>query len=189
MSNILDLGKVYAGGAELEVLEKLGYDATNNKLTTTTDLSVGGDFTANSIVENMTGYSFTKGEKENVIHNYYYAGIVKTGNKLTMSIAGTFKLTGSVSAGFFSLGIFRFPTSIGNKLYPITLGTLDNVLAVKQISLYTGVQTFTNANTLCQKTTNNSVNIVCYSSGIPLDTEYSYRYEITFLLSDNLVSE
>lgn len=181
----INLGKVITD-QQKAVLDKQSYDSVNSKLQINGDENVNGNFTADSIIENMAGYRFVKGEKENVVITYSYAGAVKNGNKLTFSIAGKFVLTGEVENGFFALGVLYFPQEIGNKLYPTTISGQNNVLATKQIALYKSITNFSSMNTLCSKTSNITIAVQAYPYGLDLNTEYNFRYEITFLLSDNL---
>lgn len=53
------------------------------------NVNIAGNFTANSIIENMTGYTFTPAtfETEKVTVEDLYANVVKTGNKITFVIA------------------------------------------------------------------------------------------------------
>ena len=89
------------------------------------NVNVDGNFTANSIVENMSGYTFTKSASTSDFElSYNYASVCKNGNKLTFAIFGNLKRLSEVILSSVNLGIFNIPSAIGEKLYPIQLGAL-----------------------------------------------------------------
>ena len=61
------------------------YDKDKNEVQIGTNLNADGNFTANSIIENMSGYKFFPEVLDNAHRTitYSYAGVVKTGNKNT----------------------------------------------------------------------------------------------------------
>ena len=145
------------------------------------NVNISGNLTADSIIENMVGYSFESNDGEVTVT---YAGAVKNGNKLTFAICGTLKKTAHTYQN--ELGVFGVPASIASKLYG---GFIDEAyLDVKPLYL---------AKTL---TLGDSKPILMYKSGttlicnvyavddLDLNTDYFFRYEVTFLLSDNMAA-
>lgn len=155
---------------------------------TTTDLgaiftgnvNIAGNLTADSIIENMTGYTFTPQTSTNITLAIDYAGVVKNGNKITFVIAG--KATKTGSADTISLGYFSIPNSIMNKLYPM----VGNVLDLRTIPLVNDWNSYINTNARVEK----YYQLFFYlrADNMVLDTQYAFRYEVTFLLSNNLAA-
>lgn len=183
----INLGKVITD-QQKEVLNKQSYDSVNSKLVITGDENVEGNFTADSIIENMEGYSFRVSDAPNLNISYNYAGIVKTGNKLTIAIAGTLTKLSQSQAGTSYLGVFEMPRAVADKLYPATIGSssLTNVLSPKSVKLYSSVSAFLDVNGIIQKNTERTVRMTIYDSNVELNTPYYFRIEETFLLSDSL---
>ena len=150
------------------------------------DIVAEGKISGGEIVELMEGYSFTKGSSANFTYDYKYAGVVKNGNKLTFAIAVGITRTASANDNY-GLGTFTIPSAIGAKLFPITLGGIDNVLDNKIIPAAAAYDTYKNVPLLTLKTSGTTLLVSAYSSSsLTLNTKYFYRYEVTFLLSDNL---
>lgn len=151
------------------------------------DLSVTGNITGDSIIENMTGYSFVPVENSYDDLNVIYAGACKNGNKLTlvMFMTFTYKLP-----AFKDVGIFVIPSDIYAKLYPYTL---DNVatLDCRTLDLVKERQSIpSNAYGEIFKSSNNAITFsFAVPAGLTADATYAVRYEATFLLSENLVPE
>lgn len=168
----INLGKVITN-EQKAVLDKQSYDSVNDTL------DVNADLTANSIVENMEGYSFTKDELETID----YVGVCKNGNKLTLAIAGTMTLTEATTR--VDIGYFTIPNNVGMKLYPIG-NTI--FLSYKEVPFYSSYNTNIKVNTNTVKNSNAKISVATYPNDLVLNTTYSFRYEITFLLSDNLAA-
>jgi len=160
---------------------------------TTTDLgaifsgnvNIAGNFTANSIIENMAGYNFTEITVSNAEINPIYAGVVKNGNKLTLVYAFEFKKTDTM-AGYNQLAQFGIPSAVGAKLFPITSSLLDRKRAYcvgLDGATDTDVQVYLSkfSNTVL---TLNSTDLNSLTTG----NKYYIRYEVTFLLSENLAA-
>ena len=138
--------------------------------------------------EPMEGYSF---EQEDFIDKpitgeYLYVGACKNGNKLTLVISIKLNRNDTVSATF-NIGKFIVPQEVYDKLYP----QYSTNLSIKKVNInansWTGVDLFFSANK-----ENNKIRISVDNSGISsmtVNTDYYARYEITFLLSDNLVTD
>ena len=156
------------------------------------NVNVDGNFTANSIIENMSGYSITKGTPpNNVTYNFLYGGIVKNGNKLTCACALMVNSTSDIS-GLTSMQICDFivPTNIASKLFAIDIGTTTNCLGTSSsVSFYQGSLSFKNSKMVYLKRDATHRRCICYpTEALEANTNYLLRFEITFLLSDNMVS-
>lgn len=143
------------------------------------NVNVDGNFTANSIIENMPGYSFAKDTSAQFTISY--AGVVKNGNKITFAIAGIMNLP--TTNDRVNLGYFTIPTSVGQKLFPIG-NTI--FLSYDIVPFYKSFNSKIDVNTITIKNDNSKIAIATYPNNLELNTDYSFRYEITFLLSDNL---
>ena len=175
-------------------LDDLAENVVVNKETNTTEvggnLDVDGNFTANSIIENMNSnlYHFDKlGETNGIERAYNYVGVVKNGNKLTIVISGTLKRT-STSADNFTLGDFPIPNIVASKIFTYTLSPFDNIVANINAQCWPDFNTNNKKEitVLFQKLGSNFLRINAYSSPLEINTTYVYRIEQTFLLSDSL---
>lgn len=165
----------------------------NGNVTISGNLSVTGTMNAakvmgDEIIENMDGYNFTKiADKD---WDCVYAGICKNGNKLTFAVFG--KLTSlSTDWSSYSIGYFVIPRAIGEKLFPYSLGAITNILDDKEVSFFSGVSDYHNVPYNIRKDSDTSITIILRNlngSGLVNDTEYVFRIEETFLLSENLAS-
>ena len=147
------------------------------------NINIAGNLTADSIIENMTGYTFSLNDVDEKI-SVAYAGVVKTGNKITFVVSGTLNAESDIALSTsISMGRFVVPTSVGQKIYPnfdtrrigprrLLLGKAYN----EGIDIMSFVTKWTD--TLLQP-------YMSASQIIPQGT-YHFRYEETYLLSDNL---
>ncbi|MBO7731622.1 MAG: hypothetical protein J6S67_03695 [Methanobrevibacter sp.] len=147
------------------------------------DVTASGNITAPSIIENMSGYSFTKSSSQGQYFTLTYVGVVKNGNKITFVIAGSMNFPDVTQ--IYGIGNFTIPEEIGQKLYPIT-GTQ---IAFLSINAHINYATKVNVSGIFNKNSNTDFDVRVYSSGLTANTDYSFRIEQTFLLSDSLVSE
>lgn len=151
------------------------------------NVNIAGNFTADSIIENMTGYSFTPaGSIATNGITLGFVGVTKTGNKVTFAIAGIFDSTKSPSATVY-IGNFTVPrATVGDKL----VTTYSNFLDVQELIIYaTGLATVKKP-AIFYKSYVNEVGLMIYNmnSGFDGTSTYYFRYEVTFLLGDNLAS-
>lgn len=164
------------------------YDKTKNEVQIGTNLYVDGNFTANSILENMKGYKFFPEVLDNSHRTitYSYAGVVKTGNKITFAIAGTIATKDANSSTSF--GRFSIPQAIGEKLHATTIGEISNILDIKTITLSaTGYSIKQLPVTTFKSYGGLSIEQSMYNlNELTNGTVYYFRSEITFLLSDSL---
>ena len=172
-----DLGAIFSGNITV-----------SGNLTVTGGIS-GNAITGDSIIENMSGYSFTK-ESSDKAWTAVYAGVCKNGNKITFVVFG--KMTAS-SADPSSATIARFtiPASVGAKLYPYTLGGAPDILDNKFCGFFDYVSSYKQVAYNVKKDSNTSIAVILRNingSGLTDSTEYVFRIEETFLLSENLAS-
>lgn len=154
------------------------------------NVNIAGNLTADSIIENMSGYSarVMTTQYGNDIQNIY-TGAVKNGNKLTFVFFFQYTKRAGHSAGeIYNVGT---PWDVGAKLYPSTIGSADNVLDLKKVSAVAVDDRYVTYDVIVDfvKISNNSYYAqLLNTSSLTNDKTYLIRYECTFLLSDNLVS-
>lgn len=153
------------------------------------NVNIDGNFTANSIIENMNGYAFEKKESTvDIEYTYDYASAVKNGNKITFTIFGSITKKSSFTSNSIHFGTFIIPSEIGKKLFPVSIGGL-NTLGISNVNFSTGLG-LSSQKLLplsSYKISNTQIGIYFYSPGeLPNDIKYTYRFEVTFLLSDNM---
>ena len=190
MAKIQD--KLYNRIIEGELLElteaekvKLGIGLITQNGNTTQiggNLDVDGTINGNEIVEKMEGYSFTKLNETQ--WTPIYVGAVKNGNKLTLAIYGELQRTTNETEQGIYIGRFTIPTSIVPKLYPDENTNLE----WKIINFFLGAtDTSPQPRTIQCQMVNNTLNIFLRDfKNFALNTKYKFRYEVTFLLSDNM---
>lgn len=171
-----DLGAIFSGNITI-----------SGNLTVTGNIS-GNDISGNSIIENMSGYSFTNINTDpNAVIEYVFASAVKTGNKLTFVIACNITKTGALQDNDIKIGRFDIPASVGAKLFPTQIGVY-NFLAMKQEQAFYNQSTFVDTVCFTEKVSNGIIYNKARANLFAENVKYYLRYEITFLLSDNLAS-
>lgn len=161
------------------------------------DLSVGGDLsvtgdisgdaiTGDSIIENMTGYSFVPNQND-IAWNPVYAGIVKNGNKLTYVIFGSITVDGT-QTGNADIGTFVIPNDINAKLYPYSAGGLQDVLDNFVLTMQNTLYDYNSIGCAIIKASSGFTIRFGKVQEIGIGTSF-FRVEGTFLLSENLVPE
>lgn len=168
---------------DLYVSGKLEVDGD---VTINSDLAVDGAITGDSIIENMSGYSFTK--NSSAYWNAIYVGVSKTGNKLTIVIFGNVTFDSDTMTDTApQVATINIPEEIGQKLYPFSIGgSAENVLDLKPLYFYQDVSTKVECEANFRKYSDTSLNLVVRKFNTLVDgTTYCFRYEGTFLLSDN----
>ena len=146
------------------------------------NVNISGNLTADSIIENMSGYSASIISADFVSD---YVGCVKNGNKITFAIAGVLTTENPHPDGGYAIVKFTIPSGIGAKLFPHWGSVLDlkNILCLS--SEYTPpVATYARV----MKFGNNDIRIYILTGGgaLAVSTSYYFRFEATFLLSDSL---
>lgn len=157
--------------------------------TLTANLIDGVKVTGNEIVEKMNGYNFTRQTNE-LNWNGVYASICKNGNKLSLVIFGNFTYDGT-NDNNATIGYFTIPNDVGTKLYPYDfVGQTQNNLDNKTIQMFNNLVTFKSVPAQLRKNSNTQLLVVLRylnNSDLVVGETYMFRYEITLLLSDNLL--
>lgn len=152
------------------------------------NVNIAGNLTADSIIENMSGYDFLKlSETAGLTREFVYAGVVKNGNKITYVVAVNLTRTGTVAGGTATLGFFQNPSAIQDALYPSNIGG-GNYLDLRSVDAWQDEATKVETIGYIAK---GSGGISAYANklnDLTLNTKYYFRYEATFLLSNNLAS-
>ena len=153
------------------------------------NVAATGNITAPSIIENMSGYTFTKGTTTaKTTIEYVYGGCVKNGNKLTLAIALNLSKINSENESNVFLGRFVVPADVYAKLFPSAMGG-SYFLAVNQTSALDENFGFHTMSYFVSKQGNNQIDIYALSTSPLNNTLKNYaRIELTFLLSDNLAA-
>lgn len=150
-----------------------------------------GGITAPSIIEDMSGYGYTPITKENANITYTYVGSVKNGNKLTFACSGYFSRSGDLAGGNCALVRFTFPQAIGVKLNQTEISGVSG-LAFGKIDFCKNYANHVDVPIVVFKESNSQIAVTMYNLtatyNIEINTPYLFRFEITFLLSDNLAS-
>ena len=153
------------------------------------NVNIAGNFTSDSIIENMTGYRFEIKAPSNSGINISFASSVKNGNKITFVIAGSI-IRNENTPYNVAIGQFICPTSVMNKLYPLVSG--GSTVDIKDI-VFIKANDLAGANVKLTGQLGKNGNygltlqiIGIGGSSLTLEQNYIFRYETTFLLSDNL---
>ena len=148
------------------------------------DVNATGEITAPSIVESMSGYTYTAGSStEKTTIEQVYAGVVKNGNKITFVVA--VNVTQLEASGNQSLGTFFIPNAIWNKLYPVTIGGYDYLAYSKATAVGASLNS-AEITYQVYKGSGNRVEFVFDNTALTANEKSYLRLEVTFLLSDNL---
>ena len=163
-----------------------------NAITSSGDLS---SVKADEIIENMSGYGFTKlSETTNLTREFVYAGIVKNGNKLTFVLAVNLTRTGDVAENVSpKLGAFSIPASMKARIYPSQIGGYSYV-SVGEINAWRNDNSNKPLQVYSYLGSEGDNTIYVDANPAPIneltgDIKYYCRWELTLLLSDNLVPE
>ena len=152
------------------------------------NVNIAGNLTADSIIENMSGYSFVTQTNPSATLEYIYAGAVKNGNKLTIAVALNITRTSNFTSAV-TLGNFYLPQSVLDKLYPTPIGNY-NLLSMSNITItMDGINTKDVAFQIAKSYTNIVVSLTNSSNlntQFTLNDKYYVRVEATYLLSNNL---
>lgn len=146
--------------------------------------------TTKPIVQTMDGYSFVDGSVTGFENTY--ASVCRNGNKLTFVVAGNVTKSDDTPYNAY-ICKFKVPNTLMEKLFPLYEGTSS--IDVKVVG-YFDTEGLGNAPTnksmiLYKDAVNNELNlqVIGLSSGLTNTKTYIFRYEVTILLSDNLISE
>lgn len=167
---------------------------------TTTDLgaifngnvNIAGNFTADSIIENMVDYVFLPtAEQAGLTREFIYAGIVKNGNKLTLVVALNLTRTGTAGSNQVNLGVFGIPSAVGSRIYSTNIGgetwassqKIDLVKDINGTNPEGVVKISAGATALSVY-----LRVADINNTLTLNDKHYVRAEVTFLLSNNLAS-
>lgn len=173
-------------GYELTTINPISVDGTTIR---PTNCYATNEITANSIIENMSGYSWTKGNPSHWTE--IFVGVVKNGNKITFVVFGEITKTENTPSGEFTIGQYVLPNSVYSKFYPFTLGDLATFMDAKIISFFSSKTNHVDipCSARYPSGTNNLNFYISSLANLEVGTRYVFRYELTLLLSDNLVSQ
>ena len=162
--------------------------ANTGNIANTGDIATVGKVTGGEIVENMTGYSFTKASDTTYnTFSYVYAGVVKNGNKLTMAIA--FNVTKLINTGAGICGDFTIPTSVYLRLYPVSISGNSYLARGKVQASDQSDLSYYDIPFSCYLAGDSKVRFTFNNTNISVNGTAYIRIEVTFLLSENLASE
>lgn len=164
-----DLGAIFQGNISIDGL----LEATTIK--------------ANSIVENMSGYSFLKVESD-LDWACDYASVVKNGNKLTFVVFGSINYS-DTEPNASSLAKFNIPSNVGEKLIPYTISGWNSVILQAKVPFFNSISTYKDVIFEVNKNSNAQITInfpIIRNSNLSINTTYLFRIEFTFLLTDNM---
>lgn len=154
------------------------------------NVNIAGNLTADSIVENMSGYTFTKYSQNFSTVNMIFAGAVKNGNKLTFVVA--LEITRTTSAtGAEPLGAFTIPAEPFSKLYPTTIGGRNCLVYDVKPAVEKANENMVDLEYFITKGNSRDVGFNLRGgtvNNLTLNTTYYFRIEATFLLSESLAS-
>ena len=179
-----DLGAIFTG--DVTLTGNLAAAAVKTASLTSDEAEISAQ---KPVVEVMEGYSFAPEYVSGTAFDIgvTYAGAVKNGNKLTLSLAFTIKRKSDTIDNYFPMaGNFTIPSSLFNRLVP----DVGDLLDAKRVILLTASND-TSPVSLVMASLKYSGKIhmqLGRPHQIPLDTIYYSRYEVTFLLSDNMAA-
>ena len=179
--NVADAVDAYLVENPVDITALEGQDISCNSV------DADATITGAEIVEKMSGYSMAVTSQSNYDVEKVYFSAVKNGNKLTVVTAlNITKRTGA--SDNYNYGSITIPSAVGAKLYPATLGVYDNIMDNRVIKCLSNLNSGIDSNAWITKNSNTLLrfNINCYN--MVVDTKYYVRYEVTFLLSDDLES-
>ena len=165
------------------------YDEDKNEVQIGTNIYADGNFTANSIIENMSGYSFNKATDTKATRTYYYAGAVKTGNKITFVIFVDMilKIDADITGPKIDCGSFNIPRDVADKLYPVSIGSGEALSSTATFANTNHINTGKIVYASVVKVSPTQINFGFYvPNSTPTNTRLTIRLENTFLLSDNM---
>ena len=147
--------------------------------------SFTGAITAPSIIEDMSGYSFTVRTPSTFALLYNYVGVCKNGNKVTIIMSCLITPTVG-SSGFQEIGRINMPADVLAKIIPAPAPVQDSI-DIKSVEAFNSV---TSSSQIKFRTTKGSgyLAVATHPSGLTNGTTYFARYEATFLLNDSLAS-
>lgn len=150
------------------------------------NVNINGNFTANNIIENMSGYSFGTQTTDKGLLEYVYCGVVKNGNKVTLVNSVMFTKNEGAT-GSISIARVFMPEAIIAKIIP-AFGSATGAINSQKILAISNDGS--NPIELVSNFVKYDINSVYCSlrdiNPLVAGVRYYIRQEATFLLSDNL---
>lgn len=139
------------------------------------------------IVEVMTGYSYT--QPVDARASVVYAGVCKNGNKITFVVAGNIGDSDNEipSGTSFHLGTFKLPLAIGQIIFAMSVSYCDIKDGIIANSENSRVQVMFGA-TKIGGSDEYLRPFVYFPSAVAASNPRAFRYEVTFLLSENMAA-
>ena len=152
------------------------------------NVNISGNLTADSIIENTSGYSFSVGSKENLTILPKFVGADKMGNKVVVSTYFSLTRSDSVSGGYAMIGIVFMPSAVVNKLVGDTIAGNTQVVDYRKIScVKKSDASIVELNLYVQKYGTQGISISLTGiNSIDVNDEYVVRIEDTFLIGTDL---
>lgn len=153
------------------------------------NVNISGNLTADSIIENMSGYSASIPTISGLTIENVYTGCVKNGNKVTLVVAVNLTKTVSLS-GSKDIAFITVPSAIYNALNGTSIGGYANLLVYNQLNAIQNNGTIIPLKYIIDKDVGYSIAIKLQSATIddlPLNEKTYVRIEATFLLSNSLI--
>ena len=150
------------------------------------NVNIAGNLTADSIIENMSGYSATMGSESGWTFEKIYISACKNGNKLTFVCAINVTKTDGSASNNLQICDFTIPVTVGSRLYPTDVGGI-NFLDLQTDKAYESYSDTKNVLKYWRKASSTSINCtVLFNEAPVVNTKYYVRCEATFLLSDDI---
>lgn len=152
------------------------------------NVNIAGNLTADSIIENMSGYSAVLVSNTGLTISPVYVGVCKNGNKLTFVFAGNITVDDADYEKYVYLCQFNIPSSVADKLYSTNISGL-NVLDCRKLLVFDSADNFQNPlekSGYWQKG-GNTTYPRAYLPDLTVGHTYYIRYELTLLLSNSLI--
>ena len=191
--NVLATGKFLGDGVEIKTIDDIagqGYVDVLKPLRISTLTSANNEIvTSKPIVETLYGYEYIPAASgTNITKEIVYAGIAKNGNKLTFVVCANLTKTATISQQGEELCKFYVPLDIGAKLIPTQIG-IYSFLDVRQCLLSSNQISGIIKPGYIEKNGAQYLRIfVVLDDNLVTDRKYYVRYEVTFLLGENLAA-
>ena len=149
------------------------------------NVNIAGNLTADSIIENMSGYSYENPAESGITKSKVYVGACKNGNKLTFVVALKINFDATYTGTTFNFGRIVVPQAVYDKLYPVNFGGTP-LLEFKTVEAVPDSLDPIPVNFYSSKGSTSIFLRVTKSSDMAVNTDYYVRIESTYLLNDSL---
>lgn len=148
------------------------------------DINASGNIIGKSIIQNELSIPYTAVSPSATTIEYTYVGHVQNGNKITFVVAGEATRTGT-QGGFTDIGYFTLPTAIADKIIP----AYSQVVDIRPLVFFVNASNIVESKYTLVKNQYNAMFVRPNFESLTANTKYYFRIEVTFLLSDSIVSE